>query len=140
VDIKNTGVVCFKTKKGAFDGDSFLTFINDQLSEHFVANPNDILVMDNCRFHHRRDVLFLFQEKRITYIFTPPYSPQLNPIEEYFIYFESKISRLITINMNVSNVEVEVNEFLRTDASDFNGRFRNMRRYVALALSRQEFI
>ena len=40
--------------------------------------------MDNCRFHHRFDVLRLLNGRKILYKFISPYSPQLNPIEEFF--------------------------------------------------------
>jgi transposase len=74
------GVVAFETRDGAYDGSSFSEFINTQLKNHFLSNPNDVLVMDNVPFHRRRDVLDLLLGLNISFQFLPPYSPQLNPI------------------------------------------------------------
>ena len=46
--------------------------------------------MDNARFHHSRKVLDFLKINHISYKFLPAYSPQLNPIEEYFSMIKSK--------------------------------------------------
>ncbi|PVU90613.1 hypothetical protein BB561_004807, partial [Smittium simulii] len=51
---------------------------------YFEKNPNAVLIMDNCRFHHRLDVKRVLIKKRIDFKFLTPYSPQLNSIEEVF--------------------------------------------------------
>ena len=38
--------------------------------------------MDNMRSHHARIVKQLLDEKGINYVYLPPYSPDLNPIEK----------------------------------------------------------
>jgi transposase len=40
--------------------------------------------MDNARIHHASIVVNLFNLNGKRLIFLPPYSPQLNPIEEVF--------------------------------------------------------
>ena len=67
-------------KEGSFDGNGLINFINNSLLPHFQRNSNDILVMDNCRFHHRSDVKELLQSKSINYMYLLAYSPQLNHI------------------------------------------------------------
>jgi len=47
VSITINGVLGFKIKDGAFDGTTFIEFIENVLKPHFVQNPNDILIMDN---------------------------------------------------------------------------------------------
>lgn len=140
VTIKNTGIIAFEIKDGLYDEDSFLQYINEKLSLHFINNPSDILIMDNCRFHYRRDVIELLQRKNISYLFLPPYSPQLNPIEEYFSYFKATLSLI----ENTSNTRVELKEritnILSNSRISFSGWFVHMRRYIEIALSRQEFI
>ena len=78
------GVIGFEMESGAYNGDSFKSFIQSTLKSYFRKHRDSILIMDNCRFHHRSDVLRLLNEQRILYKFIPPYSPQLNPIEEFF--------------------------------------------------------
>jgi len=48
------------------------------------VNPNSILVLDNATIHHVQSVLELIKEIGCLVLFLPPYSPDLNPIEETF--------------------------------------------------------
>ena len=51
------GVIGYEINQGAYNGDLFKSFIENHLAEYFRRNKNAILIMDNCRFHHRSDVL-----------------------------------------------------------------------------------
>ena len=42
----------------------------------------DIIVMDNMRSHHAKAVKQLLDSSKVTYLYLPPYSPDLNPIEK----------------------------------------------------------
>lgn len=42
------------------------------------------LVMDNVRFHHAPDVLAACKTMGVDVMYTPPYSPDFNPIENVF--------------------------------------------------------
>jgi transposase len=43
-----------------------------------------VLVMDNASFHHGEAVKELCLRAGVKLVFLPPYSPNLNPIEEFF--------------------------------------------------------
>ena len=53
-----------------------------------VLMPDDIVVMDNCGFHHarvtERAVREILEEAGVQLVFQPPYSPHLNPCEYSF--------------------------------------------------------
>ena len=49
--------------------------------------------MDNLSVHRSRDVKERMDELSITYIFSPPYSPDYNPIELVFSIFKSEIKK-----------------------------------------------
>ena len=51
-------------------------------------NPRSILVMDNCSIHHVQPVLDTLKQMGILVLFLPPYSPDVNPIEEMFSYIK----------------------------------------------------
>ena len=42
----------------------------------------DIIVMDNMCSHHAKVVKQLLDSSKVTYLYLPPYSPELNPIEK----------------------------------------------------------
>ena len=54
------------------------------------------VIMDNVAFHKRRDILQLFEtgEHEVQFRFLPPYTPQLNPIENVFSQWKSKVRSL----------------------------------------------
>ena len=53
-------------------------------------SPGDIVVMDNMRSHHAGVVTELLKKENIDYLYLPPYSPDLNPIEK--LWSKMKIS------------------------------------------------
>jgi transposase len=48
------------------------------------VNTHSVLIMDNCAIHHVSKVQQLLKTAGIVALFLPPYSPDLNPIEEAF--------------------------------------------------------
>ena len=65
---------------GAVNRDRFL----DYLKEHLVPTlqPGDLVIMDNLRTHKVDGVATLIQSAGAVPVYLPPYSPDLNPIEE----------------------------------------------------------
>ena len=57
VAIKFSGVIAFEIKEGSFNGGDFISFISNHLNNHFRQNPNGILIMNNCSFHHKSDAI-----------------------------------------------------------------------------------
>ncbi len=54
-------------------------------------NPHSVVVLDNCSIHHYTEVVATLNEIGVLVHFLPPYSPDLNPIEEAF----SKVKTLL---------------------------------------------
>lgn len=49
--------------------------------------------MDNASFHHSDRIKELCSEAGVKLLYLPPYSPDLNPIEEFFSELKSYIKR-----------------------------------------------
>jgi transposase len=104
------GIVYCDIKAGAYDGPSFTLYV-ENLLQHMNPwpEPQSVLVTDNCPIHHVDEVRYLCDEQcifnsfgtlilelcfrgvRLRYL--PPYSPDLNPIEEAFGYIKSYLRR-----------------------------------------------
>lgn len=63
--------------------------INSQVFYAYVEHvllpelpSNSVLVMDNATFHKRQDIQDLITEQGHDILWLPPYSPDLNPIEQ----------------------------------------------------------
>ena len=140
VAINSNGIVAFELNDGAYNGKLFIRFIANKLVRYFDENPGSILVMDNCKFHHRKEVLKVLNEKRIIFKFLPPYSPQLNPIEEFFSELKANYKRIRPRSKTREIIKKRVNDLLETRDETFIRYFEHTRNFLSLAISRQLFI
>lgn len=74
---------------GPIDGASFLTYVKVALVPSLT--PGDIVVMDNLGSHKSPAVRAAIRKAGAKLFFLPPYSPDLNPIEQMF----SKLKHLM---------------------------------------------
>lgn len=85
-------VIGFEVKLGAYNGSTFLNFIGNVVQPHLRAD--DIMVLDNCSIHRDGDVIDHVRQDNLRMKFLPPYSPQLNPIEEVFAMVKARYRRI----------------------------------------------
>ena len=77
--------------EGSTTKDMFEAYI-----EHFVAptlSAGKVVVMDNLSAHKGQRVRKLVEDRGCELLYLPPYSPDLNPIEEAF----SKVKQLLRV-------------------------------------------
>lgn len=67
---------------GPINGACFRAYVEQQLAP--VLKPGDIVIMDNLGSHKGKAVRQIIEAKGATLRFLPPYSPDLNPIEQAF--------------------------------------------------------
>lgn len=87
---RTDGIVYAKVYKGSTDAAVFEKFIEELLPR---LGPHSVLIMDNASFHHSENVRWMCEAAGIKLIFLPPYSPDLNPIEEFFADLKARIKR-----------------------------------------------
>ena len=84
------GLMAYKLLKGTVNGERFLEFIQGVLIPEMQPfdgeNPHSVLVLDNCSIHHTQPVTEALRQMGILTLFLPPYSPDMNPVEELFSY------------------------------------------------------
>ena len=122
--ISMSGVLDAVTYDHNVSGETFANFLRKNMLQHFQpfngTNPHSIVVMDNASIHHTEEVTGLLQSIGVLVKFLPPYSPDLNPIEEvfskvkYFIRAES--SRLMRSAIGYRKLIVEA--FLHVTKAD----------------------
>ena len=78
--IRFNGEKAFTTYQGGTTGDRFVAYLKDTLLP--TLHPGDIVVMDNLRSHHVKEVRELLEAEGMIPLYLPPYSPDLNPIEK----------------------------------------------------------
>jgi transposase len=67
---------------GPINGVSFLAYVEQMLVP--ALSPGDIVIMDNLGSHKGRAVRKVIRSAGAKLFFLPPYSPDLNPIEQVF--------------------------------------------------------
>ena len=67
---------------GPINGECFRAYIQQLLAP--VLKPGDIVVMDNLGSHKGKAVRQAIKKAGARLLFLPPYSPDLNPIEQVF--------------------------------------------------------
>jgi transposase len=94
--IDTTGRVEYTIKDGAFNGESFQEFLTALVPRTRTCPSGAVLIMDNVAFHKSRRVGSLVREKGIGQImFSPPYSPECNPVERLFGLVKHQMRRLL---------------------------------------------
>ena len=131
----------FELKDGAFTGTDFVAFVQ-ALSEQFpeVQRRTVCLVMDNARIHHAREAREYLEENQISHVYLPPYSRDLNPIENVFGDLKAGYRSLgvpRTRNQTKRQIETAI-ERLNADM-DPAPFYDRMRRFVQKALDREAF-
>jgi transposase len=88
------GILLRRVYQGSTDSDLFEDFIA-QLLHHCgrYPEPKSVIVMDNASWHRSEKILQLCQDAGVVLEFLPPYSPDFNPIEEYFGVLKKFIKR-----------------------------------------------
>lgn len=67
---------------GPIDGQSFLQYVEQVLVP--TLTPGDIVIMDNLGSHRGKAVRHALRAAGAKLFFLPKYSPDLNPIEQFF--------------------------------------------------------
>jgi transposase len=55
-----------------------------------------IIVMDNTKFHKRRELEKLARDSECSILFLPAYSPDLNPIEQFWSWLKRKLRETLS--------------------------------------------
>ncbi len=78
--IRLNGNLVYTTYQGGTTAQRFREYMEKQLIPSL--EKDDLVIMDNMRSHHAKIVTELLDKAGISYVYLPPYSPDLNPIEK----------------------------------------------------------
>jgi transposase len=83
------GLIAPMVLDGPMDAAAFTAYVEQVLAKE--VRPGDLVILDNLPAHKTAGVRAALAGRRIAYLYLPPYSPDLNPIENAF----SKLKRLV---------------------------------------------
>ena len=70
----------------------FDTYIETQLAP--TLKPGDVVILDNLGVHKSEKATAILKERGAWFLFLPPYSPDLNPIEMAFAKLKAHLRRI----------------------------------------------
>ena len=85
---------------------------------------NDIIIMDNMRSHHAKVVKGILDSSGIKYLYLPPYSPDLNPIEKMWSKIKAYLRKVKVRTASELPGAIE-KAFSTVRPSDCSGWFRS---------------
>ena len=77
---------------GAMDGRAFETYIETQLAP--ALDPGTVVILDNLSTHKNPRAAKALRKRGCWFLFLPPYSPDLNPIEMAFSKLKAHLRRV----------------------------------------------
>jgi transposase len=87
--LRHDGIAAPFVLDGPINGEAFLAYVEQVLVP--ILRPGDIVILDNLGSHKGKQARRLVRAAGAHLIFLPPYSPDLNPIEQVF----SKLKHLL---------------------------------------------
>jgi transposase len=95
---------------GPVDGERFISYLTEKVIP--TLKKGDVVIMDNLRVHHIEQVAVVLKPVGAGVLYLPPYSPELNPIEEMWSFtksiFKSMESRTISAYIDTMNKVTEL--------------------------------
>ncbi len=76
---------------GSMTAKRFVSYLEISVLDLLVGGKT--LIMDNLPAHHARIVKSFLSRHKVSFLFLPPYSPELNPIEEAFSKIKQNIRK-----------------------------------------------
>jgi transposase len=127
------GVRYFNFVDGASNTGHFVNFFHEAVeayNDDFLAalSPGDIVVVDNCPFHHHDGERILsnyLDNMGITLVFLPTYSPDLSPAEPCFMKVKTLLKQERFSTMMKANLKLAVSRALDDiHSSDMEGFYK----------------
>jgi transposase len=89
--LRTTGLSAPLVLDGAMNGDAFRAYVEQILAPTLA--PGDIVIMDNLGSHKVAGVREAIEARGARLLYLPPYSPDLNPIEQSFAKLKALIRK-----------------------------------------------
>ena len=78
--------------KGAMDGPAFAAYVKKVLAPSLT--PGTVVILDNLATHRNVEAARALRQAECWFLYLPPYSPDLNPIEQAFAKLKAHLRKI----------------------------------------------
>ena len=89
--LRTTGITAPYVLDGAMNGATFRAYVEKILAP--TLTPRDLVIMDNLPCHKVAGIREAIESVGATVLYLPPYSPDLNPIEQAFAKLKAMLRK-----------------------------------------------
>ena len=104
--ITSEKVIHHKIYTKTINSDDFNNFIKEIIK--LLEEKGKIFIFDNCSIHKKKEMLKMIEDEGHYYMFIPPYSPNLNPIENVFGILKKMIKNIMKETIDVKELEISI--------------------------------
>ena len=90
--LRTGGLIAPLVVDGAMNGDIFRAYVEQILAP--TLKPGDIVILDNLASHKVTGVREAIDARGASLVYLPPYSPDLNPIEQAFAKLKALLRKI----------------------------------------------
>jgi len=87
---------------GTMDSHLFEAWFENRLMRELPSDS--VIVMDNAAFHRKRQLTLIAQNYGHRIVFLPPYSPEYNPIENFWAWIKASLKKSLPLFDNFDDV------------------------------------
>jgi transposase len=117
--LRTTGITAPYVLDGAVNGDIFRGYIEQILAP--TLSPGDIVVMDNLPCHKVAGIQEAIENRQARLLYLPPYSPDLNPIEQAFAKLKALLRKSAPATASGMPLDISSSSTARTSAGTSSG-------------------
>lgn len=117
--LRHDGLIAPWTLDSAMNGEAFLHYITKELAP--TLKKDDVVIMDNLGSHKVAGVREAIEAVGAKVLYLPPYSPDLNPIEQVFAKFKALLRKAAarTVEALWHAIEKALNAFSSDECSAY---------------------
>ena len=131
------GVKHFQLLEGAYNKDNLKGFLMEAKSRN-VFTENDLLIMDNVRFHHSPEIKSFVNSIDVEILYLPPYSPDFNPIENAFGVLKQRLDQVRPRSITSDALKRSIAKVIDESNLTFHNFYRNFWSKINDTLNRNE--
>ena len=120
--IQLDGTFHYTTFSGGTTVEKFKRYLETDLLPHL--DSDSVLIMDNMKSHHAKAVKNLLDSSGVRYIYLPPYSPDLNPIEKLWSKVKPFLRKFKARTLDILPTAIQ-RAFQTVSTSDCSGWFKS---------------